>query len=163
MLSHAFKNYIIVTIALLGLTALTGCETLFGTKGVSHYPSRTATIEDRRDEEVFTTTYEVLFDAGHRDIEVDSIDTIAYVADIIKKSNPAWICVTGYSDTFGDARYNKKLSLKRAQTVVKKLKALGVDTKNVKVKGMGETDPAVPTQDGIKLLENRRVVVELRK
>lgn len=148
---------------MLTLTSLTGCETLFGAKGVSHYPSRTAAIEARRDEEVFTTTYEVLFDAGHQDIETDSIDTIAYVADMIKKSDPASIGVIGYSDTFGDANYNKKLSLKRAQTVVKNLKALGVDTKNITVKGMGEADPAVPTQDGIKLLENRRVVIELRK
>ncbi len=163
MQSRGFKNYIIVCASLFSLASMTGCETLFGAKGVSHYPSRTAAIEGRRDEEVFTTTYEVLFEAGHQDIDVDSIDTIAYVADMIKKSDPTFISVTGYSDTFGDAVYNQKLSLKRAQTVVKKLKNLGVDTKNIKTKGMGESDPAVPTQDGIKLLENRRVVIELRK
>lgn len=163
MPSRALKNYIIVSIGLLCLTALTGCEILFGIKGTPDYPSRTAAIENRRDEEVFTTTYEVLFEAGYQDIESDSIGTIAYIADMIKKSDPASIHITGYSDTFGDAAYNQKLSLKRAQTVVKKLGALGVDTKSVAIKGKGESAPAVPTQDGVKLLENRRVVIELRK
>ncbi len=163
MPSRALKSYIIVGIGLLCLASLTGCETLFGIKDTSDYRSRTAAIENRRDEEVFSTTYEVLFEAGYQDIETDSIDTIAYVADMIKKSDPAYIRITGYSDTFGDAAYNKKLSLKRAQTVVKKLATLGVSTKHIIIRGKGESDPAVPTQDDIKLLENRRVVIELRK
>ncbi len=163
MPSRSLRNYIIVSASLLSLASLGGCETLFGAKGVSHYPSRTAAIDARRDEEVFATTYEVLFESGHQNIEADSIDTIAYVADMIKKSDPASVSIIGYSDTFGDAAYNKKLSLKRAQTITKKLKSMGVDTKGFKVAGMGESDPAVLTLDGVKLLENRRVVIELRK
>lgn len=160
---HQVRHYVIALMGLASLIPLAGCDTLFGTKGVSHYPARTASIEARRDEDIFITIHEILFETGHQDIDEEGLQTISYVADMIRKSNPALITVTGYSDSFGDAAYNKNLSLKRAQTVVRKLKAHGIDTRVIKVAGMGEENPAIPTQDGVKLLDNRRVVIALKK
>jgi outer membrane protein OmpA-like peptidoglycan-associated protein len=141
---------------------LTACDTLFGAKGVQHYPARTAAIEHRRDEEVFTTQYEILFDSG-MEISTESADTISYLADIIKKSHPTQVSITGHTDSFGDQAFNKKLSLKRARSVAQKLKTEGVNIDGFIITGAGEDDAAVPTTDGVKLLDNRRVVVELKK
>lgn len=76
------------------------------------------------------------------------------------------IVVTGHSDRLGSARYNQKLSQKRAAAVAGYLKAKGVSAK-INVVGAGETQP-VKTCGGKlarkKLIEclapNRRVVIE---
>ncbi|HEY0901697.1 MAG TPA: OmpA family protein [Micavibrio sp.] len=157
------RNYIIMGACLMSLLPLTACETLFGAKGVSHYPTRTASIEQRRDEEVFTTQYEILFESGLK-MNAESTQTLAYLADIIEKSKPTLTRITGHTDSFGDAGYNQRLSLKRAKMVARKLhKDHGIETRDFLITGVGEADPAVPTVDGAKLLENRRVVVELKK
>lgn len=152
----------IILLSGLSLLSLTACETLFGAKGVPHYPPRTASIETRSNEEVFTAQYEVLFSQGLQ-LEEDSAETIAHLADIIGKSKPTQVRITGHTDSYGNPQYNKKLSLKRAQSVARKIKAHGVDTKGFIIEGVGQDDPAVPTMDGAKLLDNRRVVVELKK
>lgn len=48
------------------------------------------------------------------------------------------VSLTGYADIVGNADYNKRLSLKRAQTVKSYLSSKGLKTRNVKIQGMGE-------------------------
>jgi len=78
--------------------------------------------------------------------------------------------LTGYADVVGNTAYNKRLSLKRAQTVKSYLAAKGLKTRNVKVQGLGEssnakcgyTDGKKATAEQIACLaEDRRVEIIL--
>jgi OOP family OmpA-OmpF porin len=67
--------------------------------------------------------------------------------------------VTGYTDTSGSPAYNQRLSERRAYHVAHILTTMGVPWRAMAVSGHGETDPAVPTPDGIREPHNRRVTV----
>lgn len=79
--------------------------------------------------------------------------------------------LAGYADVVGNAAYNKRLSLKRAQTVKSYLATKGLKTRNVKVEALGETKPVTScgyddagkaTKDQIACLaEDRRVEILL--
>lgn len=65
----------------------------------------------------------------------------------------------GYTDLSGKADFNMRLSLKRAEAVRKALIAAGVPADRLSAEGRGKTDPLVPTKDGTREPQNRRVVV----
>lgn len=152
-------NYIILIVALF---LLTGCESLFG-KGKPAYNPRTASIEHRRDEEIFSTFYDVYFDFNSTKINEESMAVIQHIAQLTQQSKPALVNVSGYSDRSGNSTYNRHLSLKRAKAVAKALKSAGVAASLIKIQAYGEDNPSVPTQDDVKILENRRVVIQLAK
>jgi outer membrane protein OmpA-like peptidoglycan-associated protein len=62
---------------------------------------------------------------------------------MIMKSNPNMkVEISGHTDSKGSDAYNQKLSEERAQAVVKRLIASGIDTKRMVAKGYGKTMPA---------------------
>ena len=65
--------------------------------------------------------------------------------------------VTGCADRAGSDSYNMELSLRRANAVRAGLVARGVSPDSITVVGRGETEPAVPTADGVKEQANRLV------
>ena len=67
--------------------------------------------------------------------------------------------VTGHADRSGSEDYNNRLSISRANAVQDALVARGVAAGAVSVAGRGESDPAVPTADGVAEQANRRVVI----
>ncbi len=153
------RGFIIVLLSVAGLTA---CESMFG-KGKAPYDSRIASLEHRRDEEVFVSFYEVFFEPNSVSLSDEARLTVDHVAEMIIKSKPTITTITGYTDSFGNAQYNKLLSSRRAKAVVSALQAKGVNTSKVRVQALGEEDPSIPTQDEVKILENRRVVIQLKK
>lgn len=70
---------------------------------------------------------------------------IMAIAKDIKQmpANISDITVIGYTDPEGNANYNQKLSVKRAETVKKALVAGGVNENLVKIEGRGESQPLV--------------------
>ena len=70
--------------------------------------------------------------------------------------------VNGYTDTSGTPRYNQGLSLRRARTVAAELVRDGVPQSAINVQGLGETNPLVPTADGVREPQNRRVEIIIR-
>lgn len=74
--------------------------------------------------------------------------------------------ITGYADRLGSAKYNLKLSQRRAEAVRDYLVSKGIEPKRLKAYGKGEANPVVTCNnkkraDLIKCLEpNRRVEVE---
>lgn len=81
------------------------------------------------------------------------------VAKNYKRLNPNKVTVSGYADTVGSDSVNMALSLRRAKNVSNALIRDGVPTKKVTVKGYGETNLAVPTDDGVIEPRNRRTVI----
>lgn len=69
------------------------------------------------------------------------------------------LSVSGYADTSGSTAYNQKLSEARARNVASLLENAGVSAQALTLVGYGETRPAVPTPDGVREPQNRRVVI----
>ena len=124
-------------------------------------------------EETVTTTtttllpivqsYTIYFNFDRSGIRGDQNATLDQVAREIAKYDPSQITVTGYTDTSGKASYNQKLSEKRAASVIAALQARNISSQAVDENARGEYDLAVSTPDGVKLQENRRVVIDFRR
>ena len=71
----------------------------------------------------------------------------------------ATVQITGYTDRSGSARYNQRLSVRRARHIAHILARMGVPWRAMAVAGRGENDNAVPTPDGVREPRNRRVTV----
>ena len=76
--------------------------------------------------------------------------------------------IVGYADEIGKNSYNKKLSIRRAETVKAYLAAKGLKTRHVRVEGLGATnsvthcDSKMPRKELIACLApDRRVEIEL--
>ena len=67
--------------------------------------------------------------------------------------------VTGYTDTSGSATYNLRLSARRAKHVAHILAHMGVPWNAMALGAAGETNLAVPTPNGVREPQNRRVTV----
>ena len=87
---------------------------------------------------------------------------------IIDSKEVESVDIVGYADMIGKSSYNKSLSTRRAQTVKSYLATKGLKTRNVNLKGLGETNSVthcaetLPRQDLINCLAaDRRVEIEL--
>ena len=72
------------------------------------------------------------------------------------------ITVTGHTDTTGSARYNQRLSVRRAEAVKAELVRSGVPADQITTMGQGEENLAVPTADRVNEPRNRRVEIILQ-
>jgi OmpA-OmpF porin, OOP family len=72
---------------------------------------------------------------------------------------PARIVIAGHADRSGPEPYNQALSERRAREVAQALGQRGVAASAMKVEAYGETQPRVPTADGVREPQNRRVEI----
>ena len=79
-----------------------------------------------------------------------------------KAARTTRIEVNGYADTSGSPQYNQGLSMRRAQTVAAELVRNGVGKQEIAIKAFGETVLLVPTGDGVREPQNRRVEIIIR-
>lgn len=99
----------------------------------------------------------VFFDFDKSDITPESAQVIAEAARKAKESGAVSIQVIGHADRSGPPAYNDRLSLRRANAVKAELSNQGIDASTITVEGRGESDPLVPTADGVREPQNRRV------
>jgi len=92
--------------------------------------------------------YTVYFDYNSSLLSPSGREIIRLAADSYKSGNPASVQVTGYASPPGTARYNQRLSLKRASVVAATLVEDGVPRSSLTVSGDGETSSGgSPGQD----------------
>jgi OOP family OmpA-OmpF porin len=106
--------------------------------------------------------YIVLFDFDKSNINAAAQAVIADVVAAAAKLGAVNISATGHADRSGSESYNMALSLRRADAVREALIAGGVSADAITVAGRGESEPAVPTPDGVKEQANRRVEIILQ-
>ena len=70
--------------------------------------------------------------------------------------------LNGYTDLSGTPQYNQGLSVRRAEAVAAELSRLGVPREAIAIHGYGETHPLVPTAQGVREPQNRRVEIIIR-
>ena len=97
----------------------------------------------------------IQFKKGTSTIESTSMANLYDIADALKDVDGT-IKITGYASTEGSTRYNKELSLKRAEAVKNALIKAGVDSSKIEVIGAGPTTKFSP--DNLEL--NRIVTTE---
>ena len=107
-------------------------------------------------------SFMVFFDWDKSVLTDKSIDTIAMAAEAYKRKGGARIVATGHTDTSGPDMYNMALSLRRSNAVKDELVRDGVRAEDISVVGLGETSPLVPTGDGVREAQNRRVEIVVR-
>jgi len=107
-------------------------------------------------------SFMVFFDWDRSNLSQQALNTIKQAADAYKTKGNARITATGHTDTSGAPNYNMALSLRRANAVKDALVRDGVPATAISVVGKGETDLLVPTGDGVREPQNRRVVIVLQ-
>jgi outer membrane protein OmpA-like peptidoglycan-associated protein len=107
--------------------------------------------------------YTIHFDFDDANILSNENAIIARVAHDILTYQPYEVTVFGHTDTAGSDAYNLILSQKRASSVSEMLSGIGIPNRVLEEGALGESDLAVATGDGIRLRENRRVVIQFRK
>ena len=96
------------------------------------------------------------FDKGQ---SAETRNTINRILDIGQFCNVDNIRVVGHTDTSGSAAYNLNLSKRRAKDARDELVRQGIAGERITSEGKGETEPFVPTADGVKEQLNRRTEV----
>ena len=101
----------------------------------------------------------VFFDWDSAVVSPSGREVIGLAAQTYKAGSPVTVQVTGFTDTSGSADYNQRLSVRRANAAAAVLAQDGVPQSSMVVTGRGENDLRVPTPDGVREPQNRRVEI----
>ena len=107
-------------------------------------------------------TYLVFFDWDKADLTARAKQIISEAAANVARVAVTRIEVSGHADKSGTAGYNQTLSQHRADNVAAELVRLGVPKAEIAVMAFGDTHPLVPTADGVREPQNRRVEIVLK-
>ncbi len=107
-------------------------------------------------------TYLVFFDWDRADLTARARQIVAQAAQASTQSQTTRLEVNGYTDLSGTAAYNKRLSIRRAESVESELVKDGVARNEITIHGFGEADPLVQTAPGVREPQNRRVEIVLK-
>lgn len=103
--------------------------------------------------------FTVYFDFDKYNLTVDGRRVVDAAIAEAQAGGPAHIEVVGNTDLAGTNSYNYVLSQHRAETVRAYMIAHGVDPREISIRALGKTDPAVQTADGVREPRNRRVEI----
>ena len=105
--------------------------------------------------------FTVYFDFDSWTLKAEQLKVLDDVIATARSGGQSNINIVGHTDTSGPAGYNQALSIKRANVVVEALVQMGARRAALHASGVGETDLAVQTGDGVKEEKNRRTVISL--
>jgi outer membrane protein OmpA-like peptidoglycan-associated protein len=83
-------------------------------------------------------------------------------AQRLKEKSDVTIVVEGHTDNVGTDEYNQKLGMRRAQTIMKELGRLGIDTSKMSTASLGESKPLVNQDNPWAHAVNRRVEFQVK-
>ena len=101
----------------------------------------------------------VFFDFDRSDVRPDAARIVTEAVEYAKKNGKAVIHVDGHTDRAGSDVYNLALSERRARAVQAELAKQGFAANQVTISGKGESQNLVPTGDGVREPQNRRVEI----
>lgn len=100
----------------------------------------------------------ILFATNSSTLTTASQNTIKQIAEVLKNNSDVDVAIFGHTDSTGTDAINNPLSEKRAQSVEKSLKNLGV-TNIKRVEGQGSKNPVADNSTAEGKKQNRRVEV----
>jgi iron complex outermembrane receptor protein len=104
-------------------------------------------------------SYLVFFDFDKSDLTADAAKVVDQAAANAAPAKATEITVTGHTDTAGSDAYNLRLSRRRAESVAARLEKDGISASEIAIVAKGKRDLLVPTADGLREPENRRVTI----
>jgi outer membrane protein OmpA-like peptidoglycan-associated protein len=106
-----------------------------------------------------TRDFTVYFDFNKTTLTPEARSVIQQAAAAAREAPVTHIQVVGHTDTVGSAKYNQRLSERRAEVVRAELIKDGVPADSIMARGAGMNELAVPTAAGVKEPRNRRSVI----
>jgi outer membrane protein OmpA-like peptidoglycan-associated protein/opacity protein-like surface antigen len=103
--------------------------------------------------------YIVFFDWDRADITPEAATILDSAITAYGSCDRVPIMLAGYTDRSGSTKYNLGLSQRRNVSVRGYLTARGVPDGVIASQAFGESNPRVPTADGVRELQNRRVEI----
>lgn len=103
--------------------------------------------------------FRIFFDWGRPDLTRDGEATLEEAVAAFREMQPARVQVAGHTDRSGSAAVNLSASRRRVEAVRSRLVALGIPANAIAVSAFGESRPIVPTEDGVREAQNRRVEI----
>jgi outer membrane protein OmpA-like peptidoglycan-associated protein len=104
-------------------------------------------------------SYLVFFDFNKSDLAPQAVTIVAQAAANAGPAKVTQLEVTGHTDTVGSDAYNMRLSRRRAESVAAQLEKDGIPASEIAIFAKGKRDLLVPTADGVKEPQNRRVQI----
>ena len=101
------------------------------------------------------------FSSGSARIEDGLRATLDKVVPVFLEFSKTLVVVHAYTDARGAAKYNRKLSVRRALAVAHYLLKAGVASGRLVAVGHGETGPVASNNTATGRAENRRITIEL--
>ena len=105
----------------------------------------------------------ILFDFDRAVIKSAAAEKLDMVYDLINSTENIIYVIEGYTDSIGDAGYNKYLSKRRAESVKTYLVKKGMAASKLETVGFGETNPTATNSTADGRAKNRRVVIKLNE
>ena len=103
--------------------------------------------------------YIVFFDWDKADITPEAATILDSAVGAYANCTNVPIMLAGYTDRSGTEKYNLALSARRNDSVRGYLTAHGIPDAAISSQAFGEANPRVPTADGVRELQNRRVEI----
>jgi OOP family OmpA-OmpF porin len=103
--------------------------------------------------------YLVFFAWDQADLTPVIMAVLDQVAADYASGRPTRVTLSGHADRSGTEAYNDALSEQRAQNVARALAARGVPERALDVQWFGERQPRIPSEDGVREPQNRRVEI----
>ncbi len=104
-------------------------------------------------------SYLVFFDFNKSDLTTQAVSIVNQAAANAGPAHVTQLTVTGHTDTVGSDAYNMRLSRRRAESVAAQLEKDGIAASEIEIVAKGKRDLLVPTADGVKEPQNRRVQI----
>ncbi len=104
-------------------------------------------------------SYMVFFDFNKSDLSPQAAAIVDQAAKNAAPAKATELVVTGHTDTVGSDAYNMRLSRRRAESVAAELEKMGIKSSEIEIVAKGKTDLLVPTKDGVREPQNRRVTI----
>ncbi len=104
-------------------------------------------------------SYLVFFDFNKSDLSPQAVSIVNTAAANAAPAKVTQLTVTGHTDTVGSDAYNMRLSRRRAESVAAQLEKDGIPSSEISIVAKGKRDLLVPTADGVKEPQNRRVQI----
>jgi iron complex outermembrane receptor protein len=104
-------------------------------------------------------SYLVFFDFNKSDLTQQASNIVDQAARNAAPAGVTRLTVTGHTDTVGSDAYNVRLSRRRAESVAARLETDGVPAAEIEIVAKGKRDLLVPTGDGVREPQNRRVQI----
>jgi OmpA-OmpF porin, OOP family len=103
--------------------------------------------------------YLVFFAWDQADLTPVTRAVLDQVAADYARGEPTRVTVAGHADRSGTEAYNQALSEQRARNIARALVERGVPQTALDVQWFGESEPRIPTEDGVREPQNRRVEI----